>query len=146
MSLVYGDFLGLLIVSLVVSQYRSSGRHFPLLKQNEYVICDKSDGERFLCYIDTVKGENVCALINRKSEFEHIKLRPPRECYNGTLIDGEIVIENGKRIFLVFDVVAWAGKTVSKMKLPERMKYIMDNRRKFIHSPKKRHPRPPQGI
>ena len=110
-------------------------RHFPLLKQSEYVICDKSDGERFLCYIDSVNDENVCALINRKSEFEHIKLRPPRECYKGTLIDGEIVMENGKRIFLVFDVVAWAGKTVSKMKLPERMKYIMDNRRKFIHSP-----------
>lgn len=111
-------------------------RHFPILQKNEYVICDKSDGERFLCYIDTVKGEKVCALVNRKSEFENITLRPPRDCYKGTILDGEIVIENGKRIFLVFDVVAWGGTTVANMPLPSRMKWIMDNHRKFIHSPR----------
>ena len=111
-------------------------RHFPTLKANEYVICDKSDGERFLCYMDTVDGEKVCSLINRKSEFDAIKLRPPRECYKGTLLDGEIVVEDGKRIFLVFDVIAWAGKTVATMNLPDRMKHIVESHRKFIRSPK----------
>ena len=49
-------------------------RHFPLLRKNEYVICDKSDGERFLCLIDG----NTCCLIDRKCDITHIKIRPPR--------------------------------------------------------------------
>ena len=110
-------------------------RHFPILQKQQYVICDKTDGERFLCYIDTVKGEKVCTLINRKSEFEYIKLRPPRDCFKGTIMDGEVVEEDGKKIFLVFDVVAWAGKTVTSLSLPERIKFAMDNHRKFIRSP-----------
>ena len=111
-------------------------RHFSLLKQHQYLICDKTDGERFLLYIDTVKDERVCALINRKSEFNHIKLRPPRDCYKGTILDGEVVEEEGKKIFLVFDVVAWGGKSVATQPFPERIKFISDNHRKFIRSPK----------
>ena len=111
-------------------------RHFPILRKSDYVICDKSDGERFLCLMDTVDGNKTCNLINRKSEFVPIKLRPPKECFEGTILDGEIVVENGKKIFLVFDVVAWAGKCLVKLDLPTRLKHLLDNQRKFIRSPK----------
>ena len=109
-------------------------RHFPLLKKNDYVICDKSDGERFLCLIDTINGEKTCCLIDRKCDITHIKIRPPKECFKGTVLDGEIVIENGKKVYLVFDVVAWAGVTLVTHDLTTRFKSIMDNHRKFIRS------------
>ena len=109
-------------------------RHFPILKKNDYVICDKSDGERFLCLIDNIDNVNTCCLIDRKCEITHIKIRPPKECFKGTILDGEIVMENGKKVYLVFDVVAWAGKNVTRLDLPTRFKYIMDTHRRFIRS------------
>ena len=107
-------------------------RHFGILKSNEYVICDKSDGERFLLFIDG----NTCHLVNRKSEMTLVKLRPPKECFKGTIIDGEIITEDNKKVFLVFDVVTWAGECVARKDLTTRISYIMKNHRKFIHSPK----------
>jgi len=107
-------------------------RHFPVLKNNHYVICDKTDGERFLLFIDN----DACNLIDRKNEPTSIKIRPPKECYAGTILDGEVIVEQKKKIFLVFDVVAWAGNYVGDKDLPTRMSYIIKNQRKFIRSPK----------
>ena len=47
-------------------------RHFPILKANQYVICDKTDGERFLLLIHRVNGENQCCLIDR-GRFDYYK-------------------------------------------------------------------------
>ena len=110
-------------------------RHFPILKNNQYVICDKTDGERFLLLIHRVNGENKCCLIDRKGTLTPINIRPPKECYDGTVLDGEVVIEDKKKVFLVFDVVAWGGQSVTNMNLPTRMSHIIKNKKRFMRCP-----------
>ena len=95
-------------------------RHFPLLK-NGYVVCEKTDGIRYLlaCHVDA-EGRKMCHLVNRKMEMTLVTLAIPRN----TLLDGELVEADGQKYFMIFDGLMVNGVDIQKLNYIERLKAI----------------------
>jgi len=89
-------------------------RHFPLLKKQPYVVCEKTDGVRHLL----VSNEEGVFLVNRAFKIDPVKVRIPK----GTILDGELVTaKNGKAFFMVYDAVIVKGESVSHFDLKLRL-------------------------
>ena len=89
-------------------------RHFPLLKKQPYVVCEKTDGVRQLL----VSTEEGVFLVNRAFKTDPVKVRIPK----GTILDGELVTaKNGKVLFMVYDTVIAKGENVSNLDLKLRL-------------------------
>lgn len=89
-------------------------RHFPLLKKQPYVVCEKTDGVRhFLVSIDS-----GVYLVNRAFKTEQVKIRIPKD----TLLDGELVkTKTGKMLFVVHDAVRAKGESLLMLTLTQRL-------------------------
>lgn len=89
-------------------------RHFPLLKKQPYLVCEKTDGVRHLL---ASYAEGVF-LVNRAFVFEKVGVRVPKD----TLLDGELVSsKTGKKLFMIYDAVRVKGEDVSQKPLTERL-------------------------
>lgn len=89
-------------------------RHFPLLKKQPYVVCEKTDGTRnFL-----LSFEDGVFLVNRAFQTVPVKVRIPKD----TLLDGELVTaKNGKVLFMVYDAVLVKGENLCAKPLNARL-------------------------
>ncbi|RMD44750.1 hypothetical protein DV735_g458, partial [Chaetothyriales sp. CBS 134920] len=117
-----------------------SARHLDQLKQRDYWVCEKTDGERFLLWMtDDGPGSarQVVYLINRRNEyfyvpdfyFPHHARRG--EFHRDTILDGELVEDkhpDGRREinFLVFDMLTIDGQSMMKRTLDKRMGYFKE--------------------
>ena len=63
-------------------------RHFPLLKKQPYMVCEKTDGTRYMlvCFASS-DGNKVCAITDRAFRAFYLSLTIPRQ----TILDGELV-------------------------------------------------------
>lgn len=85
-----------------------------------YSVTDKADGERAFMIIDKVG--NVYYIDNNLNRVTKTNLKSKR--YINTLIDGEIVKQNDKIVFLAFDLVFYNGKDLrnnTEYKLKQRL-------------------------
>jgi len=99
--------------------------HFPLLKQQDYVVSDKSDGLRFVLYLSQVGGQEIAVMIDRKLKMYQVPVAAARSNFKGSIFDGELVSIRGAHAFLVFDVVAYKGSNaISKKPLTKRLELI----------------------
>jgi hypothetical protein len=90
-------------------------RHFPLLKKQPYLVCEKTDGVRHLL-MSTEDG--LVVLVNRAFSIDTVKMRIPRD----TLLDGELVTsKNGKNLFMVYDAVRVKGEDLRDQPLNLRL-------------------------
>jgi hypothetical protein len=97
-------------------------KHLPLLSKNKYYICDKTDGVRYAFVCCMVDGKKIACIVDRKLNAQIIRLRIPRQCALGTILDGEIITNDaGKTVFLVYDCVAMCGKATNTLPFKERM-------------------------
>lgn len=71
-----------------------------------YSVTDKADGERAFMMIE--KNGNVYYIDNNLNRV--IKTNLKTNVYSNTLIDGEIVKQNDKIVFLAFDLIMYNGK------------------------------------
>jgi hypothetical protein len=99
-------------------------KHIPIVKQNEYYISYKADGERYCFVVMNYENKNLCMFINRKLEIFPLKLHMSREFFKGTVIDGEIIFHEDKYYFLGFDCLMLSGKNVMNFHFNERIKHI----------------------
>jgi mRNA capping enzyme, catalytic domain/mRNA capping enzyme, C-terminal domain len=89
-------------------------RHFPLLKRQPYLVCEKTDGVRHLL----VSFEGGVFLVNRAFHCEPVKIRIPKD----TLLDGELVqFKNKKWGFMVYDAVMVKGESLLNSPLNLRL-------------------------
>lgn len=114
-----------------------SRRHIQALLNEDFLVCEKSDGLRCLMYLsafynDDSSSEERIYLITRKGEVSWVQnLHVPAERGNprpfqiGTLIDGELVNSNdNKTRFFMFDLLAHEGKVLTDRSLDKRLGYL----------------------
>ncbi|KAG5940441.1 mRNA-capping enzyme subunit alpha [Claviceps pazoutovae] len=112
--------------------------HLKDLKKQDYYVCEKSDGIRYLLYSTSdEEGSETHYLIDRKNDYWFIanrNLHFPLEnntqaFHTGTLIDGELVwdsLPDGKKEprFLVFDCLLMDGNKLMDRTLDKRLAYF----------------------
>lgn len=116
-------------------------KHIDELQQEDYYVCEKSDGIRYLLYMtEDETGKETHYLIDRKNDFWYISsssLHFPlpndeQAFHTRTLLDGELVIDehpNGRRepMFLVFDCLALDGQLLTGRDLSKRLGYFQNS-------------------
>lgn len=90
---------------------------------NNYSVTDKIDGERHLLFINK---KNVI-LISSNLEYKHTGIILSTNEFDGTIIDGELIITSDLQLFMSFDILF-----IKKLDL--RQKYNLVNRIKFLYT------------
>jgi len=92
-------------------------KHFEVLREKQYLVCEKSDGVRWVFVCFTFQEKKVCTLINRALRIRWLNLNVGNSARKGTLLDGELI---GSK-FLVYDAVRISGCHCGNKSLPERL-------------------------
>lgn len=113
--------------------------HIDTLIQQDYFVCEKSDGTRLLMYCsETDDGREAVFLIDRKNSYYSIpRLHFPlpndptcKKFHTDTIIDGELVLDivDGQKqlVFLTFDLLLYQGKDVRQRDLAGRLGKLKD--------------------
>ncbi|CAG8960369.1 hypothetical protein HYFRA_00012444 [Hymenoscyphus fraxineus] len=117
-----------------------SRRHLEELMREDYYVCEKSDGMRYLLYLtEDPNGQEAQFLIDRRNEFWLIPTsglhfpipKNVQEFHRKTLIDGELVFDklpNGQMQpkYLVFDCLILDGNSLMSRTLDKRLAYFKE--------------------
>ncbi|KAJ3323746.1 Dcp1p-Dcp2p decapping enzyme complex alpha subunit, partial [Boothiomyces sp. JEL0866] len=100
--------------------------HLSELLEEDYFVSEKADGIRLLLYTRTLPDKKVEAyLIDRKNHyyFHHFGLPLPglQKSHQNTVLDGELVIDGGKKLFMVFDALFVHDKDVTAKPYTKRL-------------------------
>ena len=115
-----------------------SADHFDELKREDYYLCEKTDGIRYLMYMTSDSGKPVTYLIDRKNDyyyvpdlfFPHHENNPDFSLFHeNTILDGELVEEkhpDGRTEvkFLVFDCLITDSQNCTHRTLDKRLAYL----------------------
>jgi hypothetical protein len=105
--------------------------HFGQLRQRPYLVCEKTDGVRYMLVCFEHAGKKLCVLVNRAFEAHVVPLTIPR----GTVLDGELVqLKAGGWRYLVYDAVLVRGEDVHAKPLTERLAAAATVTRSVIRS------------
>lgn len=104
-------------------------KHFPILKRGEYMVCEKTDGERHMLVALTYEGRRVCVFVNRAFKMIEVSLRLKKSAYEGTILDGELY----GNTLMVYDAVLVCGQSVWNCTLPERLQASRTLVQSIIH-------------
>lgn len=95
-------------------------KHMPLLKNN-YVVCEKTDGVRYMLVCFVSHGKKIALFVNRNMDMYQISVCLPRN----TILDGELVkTYGGELYYMVFDGNMVNGEDIQKLNYIERLKRI----------------------
>ena len=86
-----------------------------ICNMHKYVVTEKTDGERYSLLLTKLDNKCTAVLVNRKFSMFQIKVIAPTVYFDGTLLEGELVMEDDFLKFLVFDITALSGKSVHQM-------------------------------
>ena len=92
-------------------------KHFPILKSAEYVVCEKTDGERHMMVALTFEGKPRCVFVNRAFDMIEVKINLNKNAYQGTILDGELY----ENTLMVYDSILVNGELVAHQNLDERL-------------------------
>ncbi|AFC35069.1 hypothetical protein OtV6_161 [Ostreococcus tauri virus RT-2011] len=92
-------------------------KHFPVLRGAEYVVCEKTDGERHMMVALMYEGKPKCFFVNRAFDMIEVKINLNKKAYEGTILDGELY----DNTLMVYDSVLVNGVLVAHQNLDERL-------------------------
>ena len=96
-------------------------KHFGILKRNDYVVCEKTDGIRHALVAIMYNDKKMCVLIDRSQEMYLLPLNLPKPMFTGTVFDGELVKTETGWQFLVYDCLVVSNKLVGHLPLTKRI-------------------------
>eukprot|EP00866_Antonospora_locustae_P000957 jgi/Antlo1/957/1062 len=101
--------------------------HVKNLLEEDYLVCEKSDGVRALLYICTIDQRPFGFFLDRKNTFYRLGNSFP--LMDSTLFDGEIVldVEGECRVkhFLICDAMLFEGGNITDLTHIERLSYAL---------------------
>jgi hypothetical protein len=92
-------------------------RHFPVLKGAEYLVCEKTDGERYMMVAFIFEGKKKCVFVNRAFNMFEVPINLKKSVYDGTILDGELYEDT----LMVYDAVWVNGESVWNLNLMKRL-------------------------
>jgi hypothetical protein len=104
-------------------------KHFPILKGVEYVVCEKTDGERYMMVALTYDGKPKCFFVNRAFDMFEVKINLNKKAYDGTILDGELY----DNTLMVYDAILVNGALVGQFNLDERLAAAEDMMKCIIY-------------
>ena len=104
-------------------------KHFPILKGAEYVVCEKTDGERYMMVALMYEGKPKCFFVNRAFDMFEVKINLNKKAYEGTILDGELY----DNTLMVYDSVLVSGVLVAHQNLDERLAAAEDMMKFIIY-------------
>lgn len=92
-------------------------KHFPILKRGDYLVCEKTDGERYMMVALMYEGKKKCLFVNRAFKMFEVSLNLKKSAYDGTVLDGELYEDT----LMVYDAVLVCGQSVWNKSLMDRL-------------------------
>tara|TARA_B100001564_G_scaffold360024_1_gene384827 strand:+ start:4641 stop:5513 length:873 start_codon:yes stop_codon:yes gene_type:complete len=95
-------------------------RHFNILKSNQYVVCEKTDGVRFMMLAFLYNNKKQCVFINRALDMYTCPLNFKMDVYKGSVLEGEMYGD----VFMIYDTLLSCGENVGNYDFLTRLKSI----------------------
>ena len=95
-------------------------RHFDILSSNEYLVCEKTDGLRFMLLAFMYNNKKTCVLVNRALDVYTCPLNFRKPIYDGTIIEGELY----KDTFMAYDCMMVRGSKIGENDMIDRLKHM----------------------
>ena len=95
-------------------------KHFPILQKNNYVVCEKIDGVRYMMVALMYGGKKQCVFVNRNFEMFTAPLNFKKSIFDGTILDGELY----ENTFLVYDAVMTEGMVIGHKHFLDRLDHM----------------------
>ena len=96
-------------------------RHFSDLIENDYIVLDKSDGERMLMFIYNRSVYLIDRFVHINKTSAVLKIDDLNNC----ILDGEWIVDHeGKKLYLVFDALFLQKKDIRVESTIARLKYV----------------------
>ena len=92
-------------------------KHFDILRKDDYVVCEKTDGVRFMLLAFMYGQHKVCVLVNRALDMYLCKLNFRRPIYEGTILEGEMYEDT----FMIYDCLIESGVCVGQKNFIDRL-------------------------
>ena len=104
-------------------------KHFPILKGNEYLVCEKTDGERYMMVAFMYEGKKKCLFVNRSFNMFEVSINLKKSAYDGTILDGELY----EGTLMVYDALLVMGNSVWNKTLTERLEKAQELMKSVIY-------------
>ena len=111
-----------------------ASRHLSELRHQDYYVCEKTDGIRFLMYCSRDGDKDIHYLIDRKNDYYYVPAlhfpKPDDKSFSSfhdqTILDGELVEDSlpdgrSELKFLVFDCLVLDGDLLASKTLDRRL-------------------------
>jgi len=98
-----------------------------MLKKEDYMVCEKSDGERHVMLLINIDNKPMCFLINRNNDLYFLTLSLKKEIFEGSIFDGEVIQTKKENWnYLIHDCYAYNGTSFMKTSHNLRYATILD--------------------
>ena len=94
-------------------------QHFGVLSNNDYVVCEKTDGTRYMMIVMQFINQKVCVFINRALEMFTVPLNFRMAVFKGTILEGELY----ENTFMIYDCLMNCGEVVGNQNLIDRLQH-----------------------
>jgi hypothetical protein len=97
-------------------------KDFEKLKTEEYMVCEKTDGERAILLLININNKPMCFIINRNNDYFFLDFSFKKEVFEGTVMDGEIIKNKfGDWNYIIHDCMIY--NSISFMGKNHRLRY-----------------------
>lgn len=90
--------------------------HIPYIKNHRYMVCEKTDGVRYLLVCIEFQSKKYGILVNRALDMFTIHVAVPKD----TLLDGELI----GSVYVAYDALRVHGNNVSQLPLDKRLEWV----------------------
>ena len=95
-------------------------RHFDILKSSPYVVCEKTDGVRFMMLVFMFDNKKKTIFVNRALEMFDCPLNFRKLVYDGTIVEGEMYGDT----FMMYDMLISCGKIIGDQDFLTRLDHM----------------------
>ena len=95
-------------------------RHFDILRSNPYVVCEKTDGVRFMMLTFMFDYKKKTIFVNRALEMFDCPLNFRKPVYEGTIVEGEMYGDT----FMMYDMLMNCGKMIGDQDFLTRLDHM----------------------